>query len=72
MNVRKFMRDWRVGSNDYSTIEAANYLDIEPETLRHPVRMGVVKPLEGGGRGSAFYFSGEQVKELEEKIAPYL
>lgn len=71
MNVRKFLRDWRVGSNDYNTAEAAERLDIEPETLRHLVRVGVVKPLEGGRRGHGYYFSFEAIEKLEEQIAPY-
>jgi len=71
MNVRKFMRDHRVGRNDYNTVEAAEYLDIEPETLRYLVRMGVIIPVEGGGRGQSFYFTVEQIEKLEEQIASY-
>ena len=71
MNVRKFMRDQRVGRNDYNTAEAAEYLDIEAETLRYFVRMGVIKPVEGGGRGQSFYFTVEQIEKLEKQIASY-
>lgn len=65
------MRDHRIGRNDYNTVEAAEYLDIKPETLRYFVRKGVIKPLEGGGRGKGFYFTVEQIQEFEKQIAPY-
>ncbi len=71
MNIRKFLHDFRTGRNNYSTAEAADYLDIKLETFRQIVRAGAIKPVEGGGRGKNFYFTYEQLLELEEQIDLY-
>lgn len=71
MNLRKFLRDIKVGRNDYSTTEAAEYLGIELSQFRYLVKNKVIKPLEGGGRGRSFYFSEESLKELYEKLKNY-
>lgn len=71
MNIRKFLRDFRTGRSDYSSAEAAGYLDIKLETFRQLVREGVIQSLDGGGRGKSFYFSHEQLLKLEEQIAMY-
>ncbi len=71
MNVRKFLRDWRTGRNDYTTAEAAEYLDIELESFRHLIRAGVIKPFEGGVRGRNLYFSPKDVEALNDKIDGY-
>lgn len=71
MNIRKFLRDWRTGRSDFSVIEAAEYLDIETSAFRHLMKAGVITPFEGGGRGRSFYFSQEQLDDLDDKIEPY-
>lgn len=71
MNLRKFLRDFKKGRNDYSTVEAAESLDIELSQFRYLVRNNVIEPLEGGGRGRSFYFSKESLDELNEKLENY-
>ena len=71
MNIKKFLRDRRTGRSDYNTAEAANFLQIKPESLRHLIRAGVIRPIDGGGRGRVRYFSFEQLDQLRDELNPY-
>lgn len=71
MNFRKFIHDYRTGTNDYTTAEAAEFLDLELERVRHLVRIGMLKPVQGGGRGLNYYFAHDDLERLNEQLEPY-
>ncbi len=71
MNFRKFLHDIQTSTEYYTTAEAAEFLDLELERIRHLVRVGVLVPMEGGGRGRNFYFSKEALEEIDKKMEPY-
>jgi DNA-binding transcriptional MerR regulator len=71
MNFRKFLHDARTSTDNYSTEEAADYLNLDIGRVRHLVRIGILVPIEGGGRGRNFYFTEESLQELDEMLEPY-
>ncbi len=71
MNFRKFLHDIQTSTDHYTTAEAAEFLDLELERIRHLVRIGILTPVEGGGRGRNFYFTKEALEEVDKKMEPY-
>lgn len=57
----------------YTSKEAAEYLDISVDKVRHLTRIGVMKAAEGGGGGGGryYYFTQEELDEIDELLEPY-
>lgn len=71
MNFRKFLHDIKTNTDYYTTAEAADYLGLELERVRHLVRIGILMPAEGGGRGRCYYFSEDSLEKIDEMLEPY-
>lgn len=70
--IKKFIRDERVGRQDFSTEGAAYLLEVSQSTIRHFVKLGILEPVEGGGRGQSYFFLQEDIYDLQERLEEYI
>ena len=71
MDFRKFLHDIRTNTNHYTTAEAAVFLDLECGRVRYLVKVGILVPVERGGRGRSFYFKRESLEDINKLLEPY-
>ena len=68
-DTRRFFRYVQGSVVEYTSKEAAEYLNINYHTFRGFVKLGIIQPATGGsGRGKRHFFHRDDLDALREKM----